>query len=263
MCDIVRKEYIRKDLFTLDIRVNKTLSRELNNIGSFVFLKNISDSEGYSTPISILESNILTNIIRVAIKISGVKTKSFEKSEKRIHLKGPYWNGIQGLKYISNLKYKNILIIGRGVAVAPAVLAAKKLIYNGNQVYVLLDPGRSEENFTKPYFKKHGCMVEDASFCNSDMLLKEQFKKELEVLIKKWNFKAVLIAGDDKFIRMIIRYINNIDSYVNFATVNNSVMCCGEGICGSCKVNGINGENIKSCKQQYNPKEIFLRGSSQ
>lgn len=261
MYDILKKEYIRHDLFTLDIKVNKTLSRELNNIGSFVFLKNPCDSDSYSTPISVLESNIFTNIIKVAIKTTGVKTKSLEKSEKRIYLKGPYWNGIQGLKYINELKNKNILILGRGVAAAPAVLASKKLIYNGNQVYVLLDPGRSEENFTKPYFKKHGCIVKDISFCSNDML-RDEFKIELERLIKKWNFKAVLSAGDDKFHSMIINYINDIDSYINFSTVNNSVMCCGEGICGSCRVKSSSGENIKSCKQQFNPKEIFLRGSS-
>lgn len=258
--NVIKKEYIRKDLFLLDIEVSKTLARELNNLGAFVFLKNIVDAECYSTPISVLESNIFTNTIKVAVKVAGAKTKALDKCGRKILLKGPYWNGIQGVKFLKELKNKSCLIIGRGVAAAPAVLAAKKMIYAGNQVYVLLDPGRSVSNFTKPYFIKHGCIVEDMRFCSEGKFLSSEFRAYIEKLMKKWNFNVVLSAGDDEFHRMIIGFINNINSDVNFATVNNSTMCCGEGICGSCQIKGANGETIKTCKQQYNPGEVFLRG---
>jgi NAD(P)H-flavin reductase len=258
--DVINKEYIRKDLFLLDIAVSKTLARELNNLGAYVFLKNIDDAECYSTPISILESNIFTNTIKVAVKVAGVKTKALDRCTKKILVKGPYWNGIQGVKFLKNLKNKNCLILARGVATAPAVLAAKKMKYEGNQVYAVLDPGRSVFNFAKPYFLKHGCTVEDMKFFNEGKFLSNEFRMHIEQLMKKWNFKVVLSAGDDEFHRMIIGFINNIDGYVNFATVNNNTMCCGEGICGSCQIKGTDGESIKTCKQQYNPLEVFLRG---
>lgn len=259
-CEIVGREEVRSDLVIFDIRVNNTLARELNNVGAFVFLKNPKEGDYYSTPISIMESNIFKNIIKVAIKINGVKTKSLKECEDKIFVKGPYWNGIQGAKYIKNLKNKNCLIIARGVAAAPAVFAARKLTYNSNQVYVLLDPGRSQENFTKPYFRRHGCIVEDLKLCGIEGFLTMESKMMLERLIRKWNFKTIVLAGSDEFYRMTMAYIYNIDPYVNFATVNNSTMCCGEGICGSCQVKGNNKDKIKSCKQQYNPVEIFLEG---
>lgn len=258
--NIVKKEYLRDDILKFDIKVSRRLARNLDNIGAFVFLKKPGDMEAYSTPISILKSDIVNNIITVVIKIAGIKTKVLCECEKEIMVKGPYWNGIQGQRYLKGLKNKSCLMLVRGIAAAPAVLAAKKLINNQNEVYVLLDRGRSRENFLKPYFTSLGCIVEDVSFFDKNCVIKDEYKNEIEQLLKKWNFKVVLSAGSDEFHYKMLNFINSIDKYVNFATVNNSIMCCGEGICGSCQIVGFNNERIKSCKQQYNPAEVFLRG---
>lgn len=258
--NIINKKYIREDMLFMEIEVDNTLSRELNNIGAFVFLKKPGDIEAYSTPISILNSDIYNNIITVVIKIDGVKTKALKTCDNTIMVKGPFWNGIQGRKHLINLKDSTCLILARGVAVAPAVLAAKKLIINGNEVYVLLDKGRSGQNFAKQYFLDVGCIVEDVMFFNRQKSLSDIVKIQIEQLHKKWNFKTVLSAGSDEFHGKVINYINDIDSYTKFSTVNNSVMCCGEGVCGCCQLKGPHNEKIKSCKQQYDPKDIFLRG---
>lgn len=257
---IEKREYFREDILKLDIKVNKELSRDLNNIGAFVFLKNEKDAEFFSTPISILNSDIETDIITVVIKREGIKSKALFECEDEILVKGPYFNGIQGQKYLNELKNNSCLILSRGIASAPAVLAAKKLKINKNEVYVFLDRGRSRQNFSKPYFLSLGCIVEDVSFLNTDGELKYEYKKQIEQLIKKWNFKTVLSAGSDDFHEKVINFIYGIDKYINFATVNNSTMCCGEGICGSCIIKGRNNVKIRACKQQYNPKEVFLRG---
>lgn len=254
---IVEKRYLREDLILLKIKVNQGLARELCNIGAFVFLKPERDIEAYSTPISIMESDIINNIITVVFKIEGVKTKALKECDKEIMVKGPYWNGIQGRKYIEDLKNKSCLIIGRGVALAPAVLAAKKMINNKNDVYVVLDRGRSEEHFTENYFKSYGCTVKPTKICNMNKCLLDDTRELLQHLLKKWNYEVVLSAGSDDFHRLILNYIHNLDPYIKFATVNNSTMCCGEGVCGSCQIRGKNNEIIKTCKQQFNPLEVF------
>lgn len=259
-CSIVSKEYLRKDIFLLNIKVSNALSRELNNIGAFVFLKNSLEDDSYSTPISIMESDIFNHIIKVAIKIAGVKTKSLDGCRDKIMVKGPYWNGIQGIRFIKDIRDKDCLILARGCAAAPAVMAARKMIRNGNRIHVMLDRGRSLENFSKPYFRELGCNIEDVHFYNNLKELDGNIMYTVEKTIKERQINVVLSAGEDEFHKKIIKYINGIDKKINFATVNNSTMCCGEGICGSCQIKGVSNEKIKSCKQQYNPAEVFLRG---
>jgi dihydroorotate dehydrogenase electron transfer subunit len=259
MFKIINKRYLRNDLLLFDIKVNMDLARELNNIGAFVFLKKPEDFEAYSTPISILNSDIEENVITVVIKIDGVKTKALKECEEYIQVKGPYWNGIQGMKYLKDLKNKSCLILARGCAASPSVMAAKKLIGNGNQVVAVLDKGRSCENFAKTYFKQFGCTTEDIWFADRSGKLFDESKQMIQRLIKKWNFKVVLSAGSDNFHSEVLNYIYSIDKDIKFATVNNSTMCCGEGVCGSCQIEGKVNKKIKSCKQQYNPAEVFLK----
>ena len=257
--DIVETVKLREDLFQLDIKVTKGLARELNNIGSYVFLKREGDIEAYSTPSSIMNSDTVNNIISIVIRIVGPKTKALKEVEDKILVKGPYWNGIQGQRFLKELKNKSCLILARGVSAAPAVLAAKKVMENGNQVYVLLDRGRSTENFTKQKFKDLGCKVEDISFFDRSGNISGENAAIIEHLLKKWSFKVVLSAGSDWFHRKMISFIRGLDKSINFSTVNNSIMCCGEGVCGSCEIINIRGERIRSCKQQYDPSEVFLK----
>ncbi len=256
---IEEKKYIREDLLQLDIKVSKYLARELNSMGAFVFLKKPGDSDAFSTPISVMLSDTVRNIIRVVIKIYGVKTKALCECEREIMVKGPYWNGIQGQRFLSGLKGSNVLIIARGAAAAPGVMAAKKLIKKGNQVYVLLDKGRSDQNFSKKYYEALGCIVQDTSLCEINGDFKPSGEKDIRLLIERLPFKTTLCAGSDDFYRKIISLINEINPSMSFATVNNSTMCCGEGICGSCSMEGSRNKHIKSCKQQYNPMEVFLK----
>lgn len=259
-CNIIKKQSIREDIFLLEIKVDNSMARELNNIGAFVFLKNPLEDDSYSTPISIMESDIFNNTIKVVIKIAGVKTKSLAECSDKIMVKGPYWNGIQGVRFIEDIREKYCLILARGCAAAPAVMAAKKMIKNRNRIHVMLDRGRSPENFSKPYFLEHGCELEDVHFYNPRKELDENIKHTIEQIIQRNQINVVLSAGEDEFHKKVISFISKINKNINFATVNNSTMCCGEGICGSCQIRGISNEKIKSCKQQYNPAEVFLKG---
>lgn len=258
-CTIINKQNLREDILLFDIKVNNALSRELNNIGAFVFLKNPIEEDSYSTPISIMESDVFNNFIRVVVKIAGAKTKSLAECKDKIMVRGPYWNGIQGIRFIKDIRDKRCLILARGCAAAPGVMAAKKMIKNGNGVHVMLDRGRSVENFSKPYFLEAGCTVEDVHFYNHKKNIDVNIICNIEQLIAKGCVDVVLSAGEDEFHKDIINLVNKMDKSINFATVNNSTMCCGEGICGSCQIRGLGNEKIKSCKQQYNPAEVFLR----
>ncbi|MEG0371558.1 MAG: sulfide/dihydroorotate dehydrogenase-like FAD/NAD-binding protein [Clostridium sp.] len=258
--NVLEKCFIREDMFLLKVQVDSYLARELNEYGAYVFLKTPGDNDAYNTPISILESDINENIITMVIKIEGAKTKALKVVEDKILIKGPYYNGIQGVKNLKELKNGACLILGRGVGTAPAILAAKKMLYKDNKITVLLDKGRSSDNYSKIYFENLGCeRVESTIFLDIERKLLMDIKIKIKEIIEEKNISVVLSAGSDDFHREILSYIYGIKKDMKFSTINNTTMCCGEGICGSCHIKNRKGETIKTCKQQYNPAEIFVK----
>jgi hypothetical protein len=140
-----------------------------------------------------------------------------------------------------------------------AEIISTELVKKGNNVYVLLDRGRSVQNFSKKYYEALGCIVQDTSLCDRSGSFTPLGEKDIRSLIESLPFKTVLCAGSDDFYERTIDLIYKVNPSISFATVNNSTMCCGEGICGSCIMEGSRTKHIKSCKQQYNPMEIFLK----
>ncbi|MCX7695523.1 MAG: sulfide/dihydroorotate dehydrogenase-like FAD/NAD-binding protein [Caloramator sp.] len=256
--DIVSINKIRDDLHLYEVKLTNYLVRELDNFGAFVFIKRPQHPDYFGTPISIMDVDYEKSTVTMLIKIHGVKTKDIVECSENIMLKGPYWNGIQGQRFLRNLKDTNVLILGRGVAASPGVLATRRLKINGNNIKVMLDKGRSQENACTLYYKKYGADVENINIINyKTKNLTDDFVDKIDDLINKEEVPVILTAGDDDFNRLIINYIYKRNNKIYFASVNNHIMCCGEGVCGSCQIK-LSGKYIRSCKQQYNPIEYYL-----
>jgi NAD(P)H-flavin reductase len=132
---VLEKYYVNDRVIFIKLKVTRTLARELNQPGSYVFIRNVNDPEFFDVPMSVMYSDEVAETADMLIQIRGVKTKSLEDVGDLLLVRGPYWNGILGLKNLKSIKDKNCLIIARGIAQAASVLAAKKLCYSGNNVY--------------------------------------------------------------------------------------------------------------------------------
>ncbi|MEI3044998.1 MAG: hypothetical protein V8T82_04540 [Romboutsia timonensis] len=75
------------------------------------------------------------------IEIRGVKTKKLleYKEGGNITIRGPYWNGVFGIKNIKNQKDNNAIVLARGIGMAPMIPVIKRLKENNNQLTVILD----------------------------------------------------------------------------------------------------------------------------
>jgi NAD(P)H-flavin reductase len=255
LCTIVGKKKIDNKLIILIIKVPYDLTQSLVHPGSFVFLRNPSCEEYFNAPISIMDIDTLNNTITVAIEVIASKTKKIDELNKNqsILVKGPYWNGVLGVRHVLNAKKGNSIIIARAIGLAPMIPIMKKLCTNGNNVTLILDKAEYNENFVEDYIKLYNVKVIECSTFNCGELTND-LKKILQNTINKDDINLIHCSGADILIYKIMEYLG--DGF-NYSCCNNAKMCCGEGVCGACTAR-FKGHIVKRlCKLQVDPKYIF------
>ncbi|QEK12196.1 hypothetical protein FQB35_07305 [Crassaminicella thermophila] len=144
---IIEKKYISEDVMIFKIAVTKTLARQLKQPGSYVFIRELDKPLFFNVPMSIMNADEYKGEIDIAVKVLGIKTKTLMECDKEIFVKGPYWNGVLGLKNLKSTKEKNVLVVARGVALAPSVLAIKYLLKNKNAITFCNRSGKNWADF--------------------------------------------------------------------------------------------------------------------
>ncbi|MBZ4654133.1 MAG: Oxidoreductase FAD-binding domain protein [Peptococcaceae bacterium] len=258
LCTILEKKVLMDAVMLLKIQVSRTLARELNQPGAYVFMRDVKNPAFFDTPMSVMRANEEEGTIEIAIQIRGVKTKSLQELGTEILIRGPYWNGLLGLKYLKGLSNGKALLVTRGIAQAPALPVARKLILSGNSVDVILDKGRAGINFTEEYFKELGCQVIHKPVLNGKTLtILEETRELIRQYIVEKGINLIYSGGSDKLHEGIGELLAELKSGVYFTCSNDAKFCCGEGVCGSCHTRLNDGSRIKTCKTQISPVEIF------
>lgn len=255
LCTIFKKEQIEEGLYIFTVNAPHSLVHDLVYPGSFVFIRKPECTNYYDTPISIMEADAEKNILKMAIEIKGVKTKSIcelNENEKML-IKGPFWNGILGLKNIYNLKDGVSVVIGKGIGIAPLIPVLKKLYSNENKVISIIDRTPFNDVFGKEYFQMCNSEILQCNILEKGELTKE-FKMMIEQILKVESVNLIHCSGPDILISKIMEFAGE---SINFSACNNSKMCCGEGVCGACSTRYKNHVIKKLCKVQLDPKHLF------
>lgn len=242
--NIIEKKVISDDLILFKVGVTKTLARQLKQPGSYVFIRDINKPMFFDTPMSIMNADEYKGEIEIAVQIVGSKTKCLKDCTDKILLKGPYWNGVLGIKNLKMTKESNVLLVARGVALAPAVLAIKYLLKNKNKITFVMDPGWVGDEFIHEYIKDI-----DMEVVKIDLKQKKDRSKFLE-MVKNGDYDLVYSAGSDEVHYISEGGIEMSEKEIKFVKTNNVKICCGEGICGACTFTNQDGKTIKMCKAQ-------------
>ncbi|QEK12195.1 hypothetical protein FQB35_07300 [Crassaminicella thermophila] len=88
-------------------------------------------------------------------------------------------------------------------------------------------------------------------------LREEKGLNEFRNILVRRKYDLIYSAGSDKFHGIIRKEINSLNKGVKFVITNNSKICCGEGVCGSCTCKTKGGNVIKMCKSQLEVKELL------
>lgn len=256
-CTIKEKTIIEEKIVLFKIEMPHKIVTDLVHPGSFVFLRNPICTQFYDAPISIMDANTEENYIMVAIELKGSKTRAIGllKEEEKILVRGPFWNGIWGLKNIYNLKNEKALIIIRGIGQAPSLPVIKKLHSNGCSTEILIDNRPFEKVFCMDYIKKYNPNITECKMMNRGDLTPE-FLETLKSKYMNEEYKLIYCAGPDVLSYKILYALGNT---IPFSCCNNSRMCCGEGVCGCCTLKTNDHKLRRLCKLQTEPKFV-LRG---
>ena len=244
-CLVKETELCEKDLLLIKFEVPHKLAIDLVKAGSFIFIRPDENNIYFDVPISILDSDIDNNIISIMIEIRGIKTKNLLnlKAGSILTIRGPYWNGVFGLSNLKSQINNNVLVLARGIGMAPMIPVIRKLHQNNNKITLIIDKSPYKDNYVREYLKNYN--VDEAKVIIKNILLEK-------------NVEYIHIAGADILSVKLIDYLNNIDRKdVKLSCCNNIKMCCGEGICGSCTAR-FSGHRVKRfCKLQTEPRKVF------
>lgn len=235
-------EQFSNNIFLLDFSVPTELANLLKPIGSFVFLRCPDDPQFFHFPVGIMKVN--KEHLQVVIEVVGAKSqKIFLQDNRTILVRGPYHSGILGKAWIDNLNHGKILLIAGGMGQPPALPLAQKLVENNNQVTALLAPGKLGKNCIENELRN----LDIAIRCVNSMR-----KEGLPLVTELLNMSPDLLvsAGPDAQHTAIITAMQDKGVNIPMAVTNNAVMCCGEGICGSCEKEVSNNRKIRVCKMQ-------------
>lgn len=257
-CEVIERKLFQDEVLMIKFIAPHKLAIDLSKPGSFIFIRS-DENVYYDVPISILDSDIDTNIIAVLIEIRGIKTKKLLEIEKggNIIIRGPYWNGIFGIKNINKQKGQDVLVLARGIGMAPMIPAIKKLVKNDNNVTVILDKQPFKDIYSIEFLNSLGIVPQEMNLIDKGELSPE-VKVAMKSIIKYNDIKLIHIAGADILTYKVIDFLDEMERKdIDLSCCNNFKMCCGEGICGSCTTR-FSGHRVKRfCKIQASPRDIF------
>lgn len=245
---VTDKKTLEENLFLLKIETDVDLIKELDAIGSYVFINRFNTNSYYDAPMSILDVD--EKFIYIAYHEIGPKTTGITKG-KNLTMKGPYWNGIIGEGKLSDVKDSTIMIVGRGISQSSIVMPINKLIEKNNKIFLFLDKGKTHSLYCLDFIKDKNLIVEEIS------LFSKLAEEKLLDFVKMNSIDIVFSAGAEMVHRKIKPLLAKAKIQPKWFTTNNNILCCGEGICGSCIRKTNSGDRIKTCKTVINPMNFY------
>lgn len=225
-------------------------------LGAFVFIR-VLENTFYDVPISVLYEETGDDTIELMIQLQGIKTKCFKDLKKgdTVFLRGPYLNGMQGLKALSSMRDGKALVICRGIGLFPSLYAIAQLKKNGNDIKIYLDQGSFSKTLLRVARDLYELDINEISIPEPNGDLSPRLCKVLDDAIDQ-NVGLIHFGASDFLMKKMIAYVKERgDRKVAVSCINNSHMCCGEGICGACVRDTDAHKIVHLCKEQMDVYE--------
>lgn len=248
LCDISEKKELLTDVYLLEIKTPRKLLEQLINPGSYILLRGKTELDSkYNVPISVMDIDLENELLKVIIKEVGHKTKTLLNFDK-VWVRGPYLNGVLGLKEFKLTNNSNVAVILSGLSQVNAPKIIKYILKNNNRVEVFVDTRRTILDEVIERIKELNVNIHFINIKEDEDLIKDYIVRN--------NVELVYSGGFNSFNKETMKLVDSIDENIRFAIANNNLIVCGEGICGGCTVI-VNGKRMKSCKAQIDGRDYL------
>lgn len=243
------KEY--DDVFRF-IRIDVPNADDFKKLGAYVFVR-VDENPFFDVPISVLYEDNSNGTIGLIIQMVGIKTESFRfvREGDYVYVRGPFYNGVQGRNAIAHLRDSRAAVICRGIGLLPSLHVIRTLWQNNNTVDVYLDWGKFSKQVLEFYKELQEIHVSEVRVSDQNGELTEDFYR---IAAKAGNGEVELIhlGLSDFLLKKAIDTIEQNDPQHKAAIscINNSRICCGEGICGACTKDVGADHTVRLCKEQ-------------
>ena len=239
------------------IRVDVPNAEDFNKLGAYVFAR-VDENPLFDVPISVLYEDYNIGTIGLIIQMVGIKTESFRSVRKGdyIYVRGPYYNGIQGRNAVAHLRDGKAAVICRGIGFIPSMHVIGALWQKNNTVDVYLDWGRFSKQVLEFYKNLQEIHVKEVRICDQNGQLTQDFTSIVEKAVDD-GVGLIHLGLSDYLLKRAIGAIEQNDPHHKTAIscINNSHICCGEGICGACTKDADADRTVRLCKEQLDLRE--------
>lgn len=245
------KTNIGTDSVLLEITVPEELARGCQKPGSFVLIKEAAKPSIFYVPMTVMDGSVDPPRLKLAVHSVGPKTASLRQAGGELVIKGPYLNGLFGLRYLERLAGKKALLLVRGICQAASVPVAQSLVRQGNKCIAVFDPGKTEKIFVADYYTDLKIPILEGS------IYEKEGRDLLHRLLRTEQPDLIFSGGSNAQHEDVLRELRSLGLRIPLVVTSDFTVCCGEGICGSCQVRTVAGRRVRSCKTQLTPDDIW------
>ena len=220
----------------LEVHVAPLTAAELSFPGSFVFVRG-DENPSFDIPLAVVRASVETQSLTLAYKIFGPKTKRLAQCHESVLIRGPYWNGIVGRRFIEHAERQECLLVAGGMSTSVLPNIVDALLRRQNHVTVVL--GLPGIMFIRDFLPENDIRILEMMFPDE--------KESLRAFMKEIGPELIFCGGEYPLLNMVSELAGQLDQVPKTAYTRNRRMCCGEGICGSC-VETVDGVSIRTCK---------------
>jgi NAD(P)H-flavin reductase len=248
-CAIIELKYINDNVFSIVLAVPSEMAAQLKDPGSYVFIRRSVDPPYFHLPIGVMQV-MGEDRIMLVIKALGPKSIRIAEEDQTLVIRGPYKNGIFGLPWLEKLVYGNVLLIAGGMGQPPALPVAEKLINNYNRVTAIIAPGVA--GYLNIEEKMEALGVE---LIKAESLRRAGYVDFARKLAED-TWDLIVSCGPDVQHFAVMDHMREAGYDLPMAVTNNNIMCCGEGICGSCIKETVDHQSVRTCKTQLDIADL-------
>ncbi len=240
---LVNKKRLTPSLLDLRFRPKTSWLPKFAHAGTFLFLRPADAPYYAAVPISIV--NITADEVWLVVNCIGPKSSLLMRTDSQVIIRGPYYGALTNSHVLKKTRDANVIMVAGGTGQSALVLAAKTLLRGGNRLWACLAPGSTDLIYVGQTLRKYGVEVNEVSS------LRRYGAKIIMNQLTQLEPSLVICAGPEELQTTILTMLCSIGSKAEFVHTKNNVMCCGEGLCGSCLTNHFGQKRVPLCKAQY------------